>query len=530
MMHPVRGRRGIAVAPHALASESAIAVLREGGNAVEAMISAAALIAVAYPHMNGLGGDSFWLVSTPDDGMHGIEGCGGAAEGVALADYAGLAAIPYRGPRAAITMAGTVSAWDAAFHFSRERLGGRLPLQRLLADAIDAACHGVAVTASQARGTHAKREELSKVAGFSDTFLVDGEAPIAGSLFRQPRIAATLSQLAHAGLQDFYRGDLARSMAADLGRLGSPLGARDFPAHHAAHSTPLRLAHATGDVFNMPPPTQGLVSLLILGIMDRLPRAHWDPLGADFIHATVEATKLAFAERDAHLADPRVMRIRAQDLLTNAHLDALAAKVNPALAAGGHAGDGPADTVWLGIIDGQGRAVSMIQSIYHEFGSGLVLPETGIHWQNRGASFSLDASHVNHLAPGKKPFHTLNPAIARRKDGTLMVYGSMGGDGQPQNQAIVFHRQATFGLDAQASVTLPRWLFGRTWGDPSETLKLESRFPEATIDQLVQRGHTVEMLDAFDETCGHAGCVARSAGGALEGGFDPRSDGAAVAF
>ncbi|MHC8286841.1 gamma-glutamyltransferase [Pseudomonas sp. XS1P51] len=172
----------------------------------------------------------------------------------------------------------------------------------------------------------------------------------------------------------------------------------------------------------------------------------------------------------------------------------------------------------------------MIQNIYHEFGSGIVLPGSGVNWQNRGASFSLDPQHINGLAPGNKPFHTLNPALAHLADGRTLVYGNMGGDGQPQSQSAVFTRTVVHGLNPQAAVSAPRWLLGRTWGQASDTLKLEGRFAPDTLAELRERGHDVEVLADYDEACGHAGCALRYPDGSLEGGSDPRSDGAVAAF
>jgi gamma-glutamyltranspeptidase/glutathione hydrolase len=182
------------------------------------------------------------------------------------------------------------------------------------------------------------------------------------------------------------------------------------------------------------------------------------------------------------------------------------------------------------VIDGEGRAVSFIQSIYHEFGSGLVLSGTGINWQNRGASFSLDPTALNTLEPGRKPFHTLNPALAHLNDGRLMVYGTMGGEGQPQTQAAVFTRHVVYGQDLQASISAPRWLLGRTWGQATQSLKVESRFDTATVDALRALGHVVEVYGAYDETMGHAGAIVRSPNGVLHGASDPRSDGAAIGY
>lgn len=533
MTQPVRGRRGMAVAPHALASQSALAVLREGGNAIEAMVAAAATIAVAYPHMNGIGGDSFWLVGLPGAGgteVVGIDACGASAAAVRREDYAGKTAIPFRGGSAAITVAGTLSGWDQALALSRTRLGGRMPLSRLLADAIDGARHGVPVTVSQHRNSAAKQAELQDVKGFAETFLPGGQAPAVGSLFRQPRLAATFEQLARAGLDDFYRGELARSLARDLLAVGSPLALDDLAQHRAQLRQPLQLAHRAGTVYNMPPPTQGLVSLIILGLMDRLGVERFDHLGADYVHAAAESVKQAFGVRDGHITDPGCMTVDPASFLAPAALDAMAARIDMGRAAAWGQGKGPADTIWMGVVDGQGNAVSMIQSIYHEFGSGLVLTESGVNWQNRGASFSLDPAHINTLAPRKKPFHTLNPALALLNDGRTMVYGNMGGDGQPQSQSAVFTRCVVHGLDPQAAIEAPRWLLGRTWGQSSDSLKLESRFPDATVQALRARGHAVEVLGAFDETFGHAGCILRDAAGTCTGGFDPRSDGSVAAF
>jgi gamma-glutamyltranspeptidase len=534
MTQSIQGLRGIAVAPHSLAAQSALAVLREGGNAIEAMVAAAATIAVVYPHMNGIGGDSFWLIAMPQAGaatrVVGIDGSGAAAAGATIESYAGSSAIPFRGGKAAITTAGTISAWDQALAVSRGQLGGQMPLSRLLDDAQHYARHGAPVTESQRRNTAAKRAELEGVPGFASVYLPGGEVPAVGAAFRQPQLANTFEHLARAGLDDFYRGELAHSIAKDLQAAGSPLALEDLQAHQARLCEPLVLEHSQGRLYNMPPPTQGVVSLTILGLMDRLGAQRFDHLGPDYVHCAVEAVKQAFAVRDRHITDPAHMAIDAQDLLAPAALDAQAARISMEHAAAWGQGKGPADTVWLGVIDGQGNAVSMIQSVYHEFGSGVVLPGSGITWQNRGASFSLDPSHINALAPRKKPFHTLNPALALLKDGRTMVYGNMGGDGQPQSQSAVFTRTVLHGLHPQAAIAAPRWLLGRTWGQSSDTLKLESRFPAETVAELRARGHEVELLGEYDETFGHAGCLVRELGGRLLGGYDPRSDGVVAAF
>ncbi|MGI4776552.1 MAG: gamma-glutamyltransferase family protein [Janthinobacterium lividum] len=516
----------MAVAPHALAAQTACAVLREGGNAIEAMVAAAATIAVVYPHMNGIGGDGFWLIAAPGQAPRGLEGCGAAAGAATIDSYraAGHAHIPFRGGMAACTVAGTVSGWDAALQYSRASFDGRMPLSRLLDDAIVYARDGVPITPSQARCVAVKRGELEGIAGFADSFLQPGQTA-AGERMRQPRLADTLEHLVRHGLDDFYRGELAGSLAADLARAGSPLTRSDLHRHRAAWKTPLALRHTLGTVWNMPPPTQGLVALLILGQLDRVLDAGMDPLGADYVHACVEATKQAFLIRDRVITDPDHMDVDPQSLLESASLDAMAAAIDAERALPWGQGHGPADTVWMGAVDGNGLAVSFIQSIYHEFGSGVVLENSAVNWQNRGCSFSLDPAARNPLMPGRKPFHTLIPAMARLADGRTMVYGNMGGDGQPQSQGAVFTRIALLGMDPQAAIEAPRWLLGRTWGQTSDSLKLESRFPEATVAGLRARGHTVDLLEPFDETMGHAGAVIRHADGLFEGGFDPRGNG-----
>jgi gamma-glutamyltranspeptidase/glutathione hydrolase len=529
MLNTTLATRGIAVAPHSLAAQSALAVLRDGGNAIEAMVAAAASIAVVYPHMNSLGGDGFWLIVPPEGDPIAIDASGPAGSLATLERYSGMRRIPTRGPGAALTVAGTVGGWHEALEVSTE-LGGRLPLRQLLADAIHYAEAGIPVTPSQHLATASKKTELQGIPGFAETFLQDGEAPCAGSLFKQPRLAATLRTLAEEGLDSFYRGSLADSIAADFHALGTPVTRSDLASYRAKRVRALMLEHSTGTVFNMPPPSQGLVSQLILGVSDHAGLSHCLADSAEHIHTLVEATKLAFAVRDEHITDPEHMTIDPQACLEPDFLRHLAERIDPQQAAVWGEGKGPGDTIWMGVIDNSGLAVSFIQSIYHEFGSGVVLPQSGLNWQNRGASFSLDPDHLLALKPGKKPFHTLNPAAARLADGRTLVYGTMGGDGQPQTQAAVFSRYAVFGQSLQQAVTAPRWLLGRTWGDSSDTLKLESRISSDVIEQLKARGHEVEILGPFTETMGHAAAAVRMTNGTFEGAFDPRSNGAAAGY
>ena len=523
MLHSLHCRGGMVTAPHHLAAQAGAAVLRDGGNAVEAMVAAAAAIAVVYPHMNGIGGDGFWLIHAPGMAQPvAVRACGSAAQAADAAFYRahGDAAIPTRGPRAALTVAGAVGGWAEALAVARP-WGTPLPLSRLLGDAMRHAQDGVPVTGSQAGLTQAKWGELADVPGFAAAFAANG-VPRVGDTLRQPRIAATLERLAHAGLDDFYRGDLAHSMARDLQAVGSPLALADLQGWRAQQVAPLSVRLSAGRVFNQPPPTQGVSSLAILGLFDRLGVSQAD--GFAHVHGVVEATKRAFAWRNRHVGDPAAMQADPAAFLQPGALGDEAAHIDAQRAAPWPAPTAPGDTVWLGAADAQGRVVSYIQSVYWEFGSGVVLPESGVQWQNRGASFTLDAG-PNQLAPGRLPFHTLNPALALLDDGRVLAYGTMGGEGQPQTQAAFFTRHVLFGQDMQAAITAPRWLLGRTWGDQSTNLKLESRFDPALVEALRSAGHDVQVVGAFEDMMGHAGAVAVHPDGRIEGATDPRADG-----
>ncbi len=528
MLQTSRAMRGMVVAPHHLAAQAGLAVLREGGNAIEAMVAAASSVAVVYPHMNSIGGDGFWLAAEPGRPPVGILACGAAGRNVDVGLYRRrkLESIPPRGPLAANTVAGTVSGWQAALEIAR-RWGGCLPISRLLEDAVHYARVGFPVTDSQHRTTVAKLSELVNESGFAVHYLVSGVPPTPGSPFRLPRLAETLERLGKVGLDDFYRGQIATAIAQELGDVGSPITREDLAAHRASEVTPLKVRLRCGTVYNLPPPTQGLASLIILGVFDRLRCGEAE--GFAFLHGLVESTKQAFLVRDRVVTDPAYFGKDPSSCLTDAALAAMAARVNPQEAAPWPAPPQGGDTVWMGVVDSAGRAVSFIQSIYWEFGSGVVLEDTGVLWQNRGVSFSLAEGALNVVRPGRRPFHTLNPAMASLADGRLMVYGTMGGEGQPQTQAAIFARHARFGQELQRAVTAPRWLLGRTWGATSTTLKIEGRVDAKVIEALRRAGHDVEVVADFSDTMGHAGAIVRHGSGLMEGGADPRGDGVVAA-
>jgi oxamate amidohydrolase len=520
--------RGVVCAPHSATVEDGCAILAEGGNAIEAMLAMAASIAAVYPHMNHVGGDGFWLVREPSGRVRALMGAGRAGSKATIALYraAGHDEIPARGPLAALTVPGAVAGWILAAEAAKAQ-GGKLPLDLLLAPAIKHARDGYTVTRSQARLTAEKLPEMKNAVGFKQAFLVDGKAPEIGARLKQSAFAATLEHLAHAGLDDFYRGDVGRELAADLERIGSPVTRADLAQYRAWVDAPLGVGIQAGTLYNAPPPTQGLASLIILGVFDRMRLA--DAESFEHIHGLVEATKRAFRVRDRVVTDPDRIAANLDRFLSPAFFDEEAGKIDMRKAAQWPQPYGEGDTIWMGAADASGLVVSYIQSLYWEFGSGCVLPQTGVLMQNRGASFSLDPRALNALAPGRRPFHTLNPALAALKDGRVIAYGTMGGDGQPQSQAAVFTRHVTFRQPLDQALDAPRWLLGRTWGSTHTNLRMESRFDENLIDRLMAAGHDVQVLDeAYSDTMGHAGAVVLHPDGTLEGGHDPRADGGAA--
>ncbi|PTW63313.1 gamma-glutamyltranspeptidase/glutathione hydrolase [Breoghania corrubedonensis] len=528
-METITSTAGMVVAPHKAAAKAGAEVLRAGGTAVDAMIAAAATIAVVYPHMNAIGGDGFWLIAPKGRDPWYIDACGPAGRNASIEAYrnAECETVPTRGPLSALTVPGTVGGWAKAYEIAMH-LGGGLPVGELLADARRRAREGIVVSRSQAALTAEKLAELENQPGFAGIYLSDGKPPAEGAGLRQERLSDTLDHLGHAGFDDFYRGDVAATLANDLEAFGSPVTRADLKDFEARVRSPLQTRIKTGQLFNSAPPTQGLASLIILGLYDRLDVSRAESF--DHIHGLVEATKRAFLVRDRVVTDPAHMEVNPADFLGADWLDREVGKIERRRAAPWPEPASEGDTVWLGAIDAAGNAVSFIQSIYWEFGSGCVSPHTGILMQNRGASFSLDPDALNPLQPGRRPFHTLNPALARLDDGRTVVYGTMGGEGQPQTQAAIFSRAIMHGQDISVAIDAPRWLLGRTWGDETTSLRVESRFDPDLVTALERAGHeVVVMKDAYSDTMGHAGMIVRGADGQLLGAHDPRADGGAVA-
>ncbi len=498
MLHTPCSRRGMVSTPHHLATQAGLAVLRDGGTAIEAAVAAAAALAVVAPHRAGLGGDGFWLVAEPGKPVLSIDGSGASGGAVDPALYRGhgLAEVPLRGPLAANTVAGAVSGWQLALDLSAQ-WGGRLPLARLLADAVALARGGVTVTAERAAA----------------------EGGRAGDTVTRPALADTLERLAAAGLDDFYRGAVGRGLAAELEAAGAPLLADDLARHRGMRRRPLSLGLAAGTVFAAAPPAQGLTTLMALGVAERLGPA--EAGGFRWLHGLAEALKPALAVRDAHLAESGRMRVHAATYLSDPLLDRMAATVDSGRAAPWSGRGRPADGAWIGVVDGSGRAVSCSHGLGAAGGSGLLLAGSGVVWQGRG--FSLDGGRADALAPRRKPVQLASPALVRLRDGGVLVWGGSGGDGDSQLQLQLYSRIVGGGAAPQQAVTAPRFLLGAG-------LVLEPRFDPALAERLAAAGHDVAPALPFDPRLGLAGAVRLRPDGLMEGAADPRGDGAAAGF
>ena len=525
------GFKGGISAPEKAASLAGQEILNEGGTAVEAIVAAASTIAVTYPHMNGIGGDAFWLIKKKDAYPFCISGCGTSAKLASVdwyRDHGNFNSIPERGGLAALTVPGAIKSWIRALSHDN----GNIPLKDLLYRSISYAGEGFAVTKSQEACTTDKLDDLKGVPGFSNQFLVDGIPPKAGEKLKQPALKNTLEHLVHNGLESFYSGDIGDIHGLFLEKHNSPLRFNDFTSFNSEMVDPLKYCVSKGQLFNLPAPTQGVTSLTILALFDRLKlqlENDFEETNYEFVHCLVEFTKQALIKRNQGLADPEYMPTSAQSWLNEENLNTLYNNYDLKEAYEWPYIPKKGDTVWMGAIDRYGTVVSFIQSIFWEFGSGLICPETGVLFQNRGAAFSLKGG-PNKLIPEKKPFHTLNPALAILNDGRVMAYGTMGGDGQPQTQSAIFSRYAYYGFELQEAITRPRWLLGKTWGHGGTNLKLEDRFDDSVISNLKSAGHSVQLIKPFSDLVGHAGAIVINPCGLIEGAYDPRSDGSALVF
>ena len=537
----VMGMNGMVTSPHCIATTAGLEILQKGGNAVEAAIVVASVIAVTYPHMNGIGGDNFWLIFDSKDGqVKSLQACG--ASGIRCTPEAYRKkgyqdAIPFRGVLAANTVPGAVDGWYEAFKYSKNYLGGQFTFKELLEPAIRYADEGYPVSRGQSVWTKNSLSALAAVLGegpilknFAEMFLKPSGANYSpGERFRAPKLAKTLRSVAEGGREAFYFGPIADQIASYMQEHGGMLTSGDFSAHQSRWDDALSIRYRAWRVFNSPPPTQGLSSLQILSILERYPIKEWGDNSVQYYHVMVEATKRAFQDRDAYLADPERYRVPIDMLLSHDHIREMADSIDMTYAMNMNHRSIAGDTVWMGTVDKSGNAVSLIQSTYFEFGSGVVAGDTGVLLQNRGSSFSLNQDAANVLEPRKRPFHTLNPAMALRDGVPELVYGTMGGEGQPQTQAAVLTRILDLKMDVQAALDAPRCLYGRTWGEENPALNVESRLDDNVVRGLTRLGHHVQVVNPWDDKMGHAQAIwIDHETKSMHGGADVRGDGIAA--
>ncbi len=518
---------GLVAAPHYLAAQAGVDILKAGGNAVDAAIATSAMLQVVYPFVCGLGGDVFFLLYDAASGqLHGLNGSGRSARAATVERYQSLGhtSMPRYGVHS-VTVPGCADGWAMA----AERFG-RLGLARALAPAIDYAENGFPLGPDLHRALKRMRAQEHAHRSWHEHFLPAGSVPPVGSIVRFPTLARTFRTLASGGRDAFYRGALAEQIGAFFEREGGLITQDDLAAHTGEWVTPLSVRFADLDVYELPPNTQGITALQMLGMTDGLTLGDV-PLSAETVHLGVEAKKLAFADRAAFLTDPGHMRVAPERLIDPKYLAARRALIEPATAARSVApGSFSGDTVYMCAADGEGNAVSLIQSNYMGFGSGLVVDGTGIVLQNRGAYFSLDPEAANVLGPGKRTLHTLIPSLAMHDGKPAVIFGAMGGDGQAQTHLQVYTALARYGLNIQAAIEMPRWVHAQEGPDGDEVLLLESRFPEETRAGLLARGHTLAEAGAFDSRMGYAQGIVLEPNGVLAGGADPRAESAAIGW
>jgi gamma-glutamyltranspeptidase/glutathione hydrolase len=519
--------------PHALASAAGADVLRAGGSAVDAAIATSAVLSVVYPHMTSIGGDAFWLIHDAATGAVRYLGGGGrAAERATIGWFAerGLDAIPMSGILpATVTAPGAVDTWCEA-HAAH----GRLPLARDLAAAVEYARDGFPASAHLAGFVGVAAGLLGATEDAARIFLPGGVPPGPGQRLRNPDLARTLEAIGSAGRAGFYEGEVASEAARYARAEGGLFTAADWARQRARWEPPLRGTYRGVTLYETPPPTQGFTVLQMLALLEEFDLGGVPHLGADAVHLQVQAKQLAFHDRDRFLADPDFVPVPVERLLSAEYVAERRRAIDPARAlswdAVPSAGSLAGDTVYVAAVDGDGNAASLIQSVYGLFGSGVVAGRTGVLLQNRGAYFTLDPAHPNRLEPGKRPLHTLIASLAFRGDRLWQVLGCMGADGQPQIHLQAYTALIDWGLDVQQAVEAPRWLSGRfALGEPRDLLHMEGRFLPGTEDTLEARGHLVERWEPWNGRVGHAhGITVDPDTGALAGGADPRSDGAAI--
>ncbi len=516
---PVIACEGMAATSHPLATLTAIDVLRAGGNAADAAVAACAALCVVEPHMTGIGGDCFTLLSQPGKPVWGYNGCGRAgakASDRALRDK-GMDAIGATSVHA-VTVPGSLEAWEAIL-----KAHGRFGLDRALQPAIRFAEGGFPVAARVAWDWERYVAKLKADPAATRHYLFDGKAPKEGDVIRFPALAQTLKTLARKGARAFYEGEIADDIAATVAARGSFLDAEDFANHRGEAVAPISTNYRGLDLLEIPPNGQGLTALVMLNILENFDLAALDPLGPERFHLALEAARLGFAVRDTHIADPRYMRVAVGDLLDKGFAKRLAAKIDPKKRAKlpPHPTPG-SDTVYLTVVDRDRMACSFINSLYSGFGTGICTDKTGILLNNRGSCFTLAPDHPNTFGPNKRPMHTIIPAMSVKDGRCDMSFGVMGADYQPMGHVQIVTNMLDYGMDVQQAIDAPRFFF------ENELTVVERSVDSKTVEGLKQRGHNVAMAPS---PWGGAQTIKIDwQRGVLIAGSEPRKDGCAIGY
>jgi gamma-glutamyltranspeptidase/glutathione hydrolase len=516
----VIGCEGMAATSHPLASYAAIEMLRAGGNAADAAVTAAAVLCVVEPQMTGIGGDCFCMLAKPGSPVWGYNGSGRSAGSASLQGLLGqgMPAIAADSIHA-VTVPGAVDAWAAILEAH-----GRFGLDRALAPAIHYAEEGFPVAARIAWDWSRLLPKLRADAGAARHYLPSGRAPREGDVVKLPALAQTLRSIAAKGRKAFYEGPVAEDVVATIAARGSFLTLEDFARHRGEVVAPLTSDYRGLDILELPPNTQGLTALVLLNILERFELAALDPLGPERFHLALEAARLAYAVRDEHIADPIAMRGSVKELLDKRFAADLAHRIDRARRCGELPNSALAgnDTVYLAVVDRDRMAVSFINTLYSNFGVGICTEKTGIVLTNRGACFVLDPEHPNAFGPSKRPLHTIIPALAFRGGNCEMAFGVMGAHFQPMGHVDIVTNMVDHGMDVQAAIDAPRAFF------VGEQTVVEHGLPRATIDGLQARGHKVAVAEA---PWGGAQAIKIDwQRGVLIGGSDARKDGCALAY
>ena len=527
----IMGRRGAVASNHPLATQAGLLALQAGGNAVDAAVAVAATLSVVEPFMSGLGGDGFYHVYVRRTGEALVfNGTGPAPRAATPERYAG--GIPLSGPLA-VSVPGSVGAWGAM-----HARFGRRPWASLLEAAVHYARDGFGVTRAYRHFAGEQVAPLGADARSRAVFLRDGRTPVVGTPIDQPALARTLDELAGEGADAFYRGGVARRLAAGCREAGALLTAEDLAAFRPETQAPIALDYRGFTVREAPPNSMGWVLLQELGIVEHFDLSAMGSLSADLVHTLVEAKKLAFADRDRWSGDPRFVEAPLAELLSPGYLARRAAEIDPkrAAPARGTAATVAGDTTYFCVVDGEGNAVSGIQSLNSAFGSGVTAGDTGILLNNRMGPWHLEPDHPNRLAPGKRVRHTMNPAMVFKGGELWAVLGTPGGDYQVQVNLQVLTAMIDLGYDPQQAAEMPRWSSTQpgqeaNWPhDCPDALNLEARVPTDVRAELAARGHPVVDLGDLDGPCSVEIIRRDAATGILTAGSDPRRDGWALAY